>query len=144
MSLFGSNPENVRDAWSEIIVCGWQWHSPDSFVNGPNMLEIDRLTIRLELFSVYRAIVYKEAIQIDLMQARRQDAARERHPRSRPALTRARLPAARGRAVQRAPQRVRPVQSGRRSTCPTASAESARALRPSCALRDLTRDRPHR
>ncbi len=40
---------------------------------GHSPLEIDRLTIRLELFSVYRAIAYKEAIQIDLMQARRQE-----------------------------------------------------------------------
>ena len=118
-SLFGSNPENARDAWSEIIVQGWQWHSPDSFVNGPNMLEIDRLTIRLELFSVYRAIAYKEAIQIDLMQARRQEQRANEPPLS--PLSRA-APSRSSRACgsTRTATRTACAICGRRSTCPTA------------------------
>mmetsp|Transcript_65847 Transcript_65847/g.183457 ORF Transcript_65847/g.183457 Transcript_65847/m.183457 type:complete len:664 (+) Transcript_65847:142-2133(+) len=57
-------------AWSEIVVINWTWHNPPGFGNDASsyLLQIDRLTIRLELVSIYRAVRNREAVNVDLLQ----------------------------------------------------------------------------
>mmetsp|Transcript_77601 Transcript_77601/g.179949 ORF Transcript_77601/g.179949 Transcript_77601/m.179949 type:complete len:622 (-) Transcript_77601:192-2057(-) len=64
-------------AWSEIIILNWTWHNPPGFSaseEGVNeegapryILQIDRLTLRLELASIYRALRHHEAVQVDML-----------------------------------------------------------------------------
>jgi len=59
-------------AWSEIIVTDWTWHNPPGFSAGGEpesqyILKIDRLTLRLELASIYRAWQNHEAVQVDML-----------------------------------------------------------------------------
>ncbi|CAK0882983.1 unnamed protein product, partial [Prorocentrum cordatum] len=64
--------------WSEICVVGWTWHNPPGFRHGAcrdrgsewdsatdYILQIDRLTLRLELGSVLAAVRRKKAICVD-------------------------------------------------------------------------------
>jgi len=60
-------------AWSEVIVLNWTWHNPQGFnqqgADGEPMyiLQVDRLTLRLELASIYRAVRYHKAVQVDML-----------------------------------------------------------------------------
>lgn len=60
----------AADAWSEITVVNWTWHNPHNFgVVGEEayILQIDRVTLRLDLLSVYAAIRHRQAVSIDLV-----------------------------------------------------------------------------
>lgn len=58
----------ARDVWSELVVTNWTWHDPPGFEDVPgHLLQIDRLTLRLELFSIYRAIRCRRAVNVDLL-----------------------------------------------------------------------------
>jgi len=57
-------------AWSHIIIEDWTWHDPSDFDSKDGagyILKIERLTLRLELGSIYRAFKRRKAINIDLM-----------------------------------------------------------------------------
>lgn len=56
-------------AWSEITLVNWTWHDPPDFGVEPSsyILHIDRLMLRLELASIYRAIRYRQAVQVDML-----------------------------------------------------------------------------
>eukprot|EP00928_Gymnodinium_smaydae_P016622 TRINITY_DN16262_c0_g1_i3.p1 TRINITY_DN16262_c0_g1~~TRINITY_DN16262_c0_g1_i3.p1 ORF type:complete len:461 (+),score=87.02 TRINITY_DN16262_c0_g1_i3:107-1489(+) len=63
---------NSPEAWSEIALVNWTWHNPVGFKaeeDGSDgfLLKIDRLTARLRLGSLYGAIFYKRAIEIDML-----------------------------------------------------------------------------
>lgn len=60
----------AKDSWSEIIVCGWTWHNPAGFNRGGKtsyILKIEKMTLRLELLSIVRAIRHKQAVKVDLL-----------------------------------------------------------------------------
>lgn len=64
-------------SWSEICIIGWTWHDPPAFCTDwverdlatGYILQIDRLTFRLELASVLAAVRHKKAICVDKMHA---------------------------------------------------------------------------
>lgn len=54
------------DSWSVIEVRDWIWHNPVGF-NGSFLLKIEKLTLHVELASIYRAIRHSKAIKVDLL-----------------------------------------------------------------------------
>jgi len=54
-------------AWTEVTVVNWTWHNPPGFDGAPPsyVLQIDRLALRLTLFSVIKAIRRRDAVEVD-------------------------------------------------------------------------------
>lgn len=68
------------DSWSDVVVSNWTWHNPDGFDDdddcspgskpaaGPRyVLQIDELTIRLKLSTIYAAVRDHKSIEIALL-----------------------------------------------------------------------------
>lgn len=57
------------DSWSHITVVNWTWHNPAGFNNSNSdyLLQIDRLTFRIDLRSIYRAFRKRGAVIVDLL-----------------------------------------------------------------------------
>ncbi|CAK9063428.1 Hypothetical protein SCF082_LOCUS32851 [Durusdinium trenchii] len=55
--------------WSEIRIINWTWHNPPGFEDDARsyILEIDRLSIRLQLSSIFAAIRKRGAIKVKLV-----------------------------------------------------------------------------
>jgi len=53
-------------AWSEVTIVNWTWHNPPGF-EGADILHIDRLTLRLNLASIYRALRHHDAVEVDML-----------------------------------------------------------------------------
>lgn len=58
-----------RSCWSEITVINWTWHNPPGFEDDERsyILEIDRLCVRLQLFSILGALGNRRAIQVKMV-----------------------------------------------------------------------------
>lgn len=58
----------AADAWSELVILGWTWHNPPSFHEADGyVLQVDRLTLRLSLTSILRAVRRRGAVEVDML-----------------------------------------------------------------------------
>lgn len=60
-------PSFSSHAWSEVVIVNWTWHNPPGFRNDASsyILQIDRIMLRIELASIYRAVRYGETVRIN-------------------------------------------------------------------------------
>lgn len=61
------NAQGLFSGWSEIVITGWTWKNQPGFSGDKDyLLEIDRLTIRLTLLSIYQVIRNRKTAAVDI------------------------------------------------------------------------------